>query len=174
MMRQPRPQRPKQDLPRQIVDAILYFIGHHFYPDRTSTAAARKLWAQDRHFYRRHLITWAAAWLDQRGVTLKPERFQKLICDKLLDAKLHLSAGARNWPRYLTHCIQDHFHHHGEAIYNEAKALRAQVENTLGKLPAPGLDPDPIRVLAMAHALTKPKPKKLAKPANQPDLFQSL
>ena len=160
-----------------MVEQILHFIGHTFHPDRSSTDAAKTRWAQDRNFYRQNLITWSAHWLDSRGVSLKPERFQKEIMDKLLDVKLNQRAEVKNWPRFLTHCIQDHFKHNGERLYEEAKALRNQVDAALDKALARGqaAEPaalDPIRVLALAHQVNKPKPKKLAKPDNQPTLFE--
>lgn len=170
-----------------MVEQILHFIGHTFHPDRSSTDAAKTRWAQDRNFYRQNLITWSAHWLDSRGVSLKPERFQKEICDKLLEVKLHINSRPqpstlnpqpiKNWPRFLTHCIQDHFKHNGERLYEEAKALRNQVDAALDKALARGqpAEPaalDPIRVLALAHQVNKPKPKKLAKPDNQPTLFE--
>lgn len=164
--------RPKQDLPGDLVDSLLASIGELYYPARASTPAERKRWAQDRHWYRQRVITWAAAWLNNRAVTLPTVRFKQILLDKLTEIKRFAPEKVQNWPRFITKCIQDHFQHNGETIYEEGKTLRAQLETTLSKLPPAGPSaPDPIRVLALAHQLTKPKPKKLAKNDAQPDLF---
>lgn len=172
MRRRPTIARPKQDLPGDLVDSLLASIGELYYPARKTTPAERKRWAIDQHWYRQRVILWAAAWLNNRAVTLLTVRFKQILLDKLTEIRRFAPAEVQNWPRYITKCIQDHFAHNGETIYEEGKTLRAQLETTLGKLPPAGASaPDPIRVLALAHQLTKPKPKKLAKNDSQPDLF---
>lgn len=172
-MRPRRPDRPKQQLPTEIVDSLLACIGELFYPARSSSPAKRKRWAQDRHWYRQRVITWAARWLDSRAVTLRPDRFKQLLLDKLADIKRHAPEQVINWPRYITKCIQDHFQHNGEAIYNEAKTLTVQIDNALSRLPAAPREPDPIRVLALAHQVNKPKARPKRSAPRQPDLFGS-
>lgn len=179
--------RPTQVVPADLANSLLDCIGHMFYPDRAKTPGERKRWAMDKHWYRQRVITWAARWLDSKAVTLPPDRFKKLILDKLSDIKNHASgqsstnpsihSSIQNWPRYILKCFQDHFHHNGEAIYNEAKTFRHQLDVALDKARLTGHPSeqtiDPIRVLALAHQLNRQKPSKkpVAKPANQPNLF---
>src|SRR5688572_30737530 len=47
-------------------------------------------------------------------------------------ALLHGNTGAiKYWPGYLKHVLQEHLKHHGEEIYEQAKALRTIAENIL-------------------------------------------
>lgn len=171
-----KPIRPKQYIPADISNSLLDCIGEMFYPDRTRTPGERKRWAQDRHWYRQRVITWAARWLDSRAVTLTPERFKQELLDKLSDIKRHAPERVINWPRYITKGIQDHFAHNGERIYEEAKALRNQIDAAIDKARISGTSRpetlDPIRVLALAHQVNKPRKKAVAKPQNQPTLFE--
>lgn len=170
-----KPQRPKQHLPVDIVESLLACIGELFYPDRAKTPAERKRWAQDRHWYRQRVITWAADWLNKRALTLKPERFKQLLLDKLTDLKRNTAQPIQNWPRYIVHCIQDHFRHNEDSIHAEAKATTVSIDHALDKARAAGASAqalDPIRVLAMAHQINKPRKKPVAKASNnQPTLF---
>lgn len=170
-----KPIRPKQYIPAEISDSLLDCIGEMFYPDRAKTPGERKRWAQDRHWYRQRVITWAARWLDSRAVTLTPERFKQELLDKLSDIKRHAPEHVLNWPRYITKGIQDHFAHNGERIYDEGKALRHQIDAAIDKARVTGRPAeqaiDPIRVLALAHQVNKPRNKSVAKNDAQPDLF---
>lgn len=168
--------RPAQILPSEIVDSLLACIGEMFYPNRKDTPGERKRWAIDQHWYRQRVITWAARWLDSKALTLPPDRFKKLILDKLSDIKRHTAVEVENWPRYILKCFQDHFRHNGEAIYNEAKAFRYQLDAAMDQARAAGSARpeglDPIRVLALAHQVNKPRKKPIAKPSDQPTLFE--
>jgi hypothetical protein len=83
------------------MDSILMSIGEMFYPGRRDTKEARRTWAMDQNLYRKNLITWAAHWLDSKGVTLAPDRFKLLILDKLSDVKRSGTSEIKYLPRYL-------------------------------------------------------------------------
>lgn len=151
--------RPKNDISRALMDSLLMSIGEMFYPGRRDTKEARRDWAMDQNFYRKNLITWAAHWLDSKGVTLAPDRFKLLILDKLSEVKRNGTSEIKYLPRYLVHCIQDHFQHNKDQIYAEAKSTAAVVDIALARCQIAQGGIDPIRMLAMAHKLSK-QPKK--------------
>jgi hypothetical protein len=157
-------ERPKQVLPGEIIADLMGVIRNQFYPDN-------KAWFADQEFIRRRVVTWPARWLNGRGVTLPPARYKAILLDIFLEIKRHGQTGAvKYWPGYLVHCVQEHFRHHGEEIYGEAKALRNLVEHAVlaGRRAADGAGSnDPVAGLALVHqALTsahKRRPKAVKK-----------
>ena len=144
-------ERPSQALPGEIIGDLMGVIRNSFYPgdDR---------WFKDQHFIRRHVVTWPAAWLYGKGVTLALERYKQIIVDVFIGIKQHGQTEAvRYWPGYLKHCLQMHFKVHGDEIYAEAKAVRHQVETALLACQRAGkAGPDPIEVIAMARHISRP------------------
>jgi len=110
----------------------------------------------------------------KRGLRLSNERFKQELLDKLGHIKRHAPERVLDWPRYITKGIQDHFTHNGERIYEEAKALRNQIDAAIDKARVTGTarpeSLDPIRVLALADQVNKPCVKR-GIPPNQPELF---
>jgi hypothetical protein len=161
-----KPTRPKQQLPGEIVADIMSAIRGQFYPDATP-----KQWMQEGTFIKREFVLYFAAWLDKKGVTLKPERYKQILLERLNEIKIHGKTEAiKYFPGYLKHSLQQHLKFHGEDYYNEGKNLRAQLENTLSKLPGPTVDP--VRVMAEARndlLKSKKKPSKIT--AKQLPLF---
>jgi hypothetical protein len=162
--KRPAPERPRQDVGRQIVDDLLGVIRGQFYPDAKS-------FYQDRAFLQRNVVLWPAKWLDQRGVTLPPARYKEILLEVFTGIKQHGQTGAvRYWPGYLMKCVQDHFKHHGEDYYEEGKSVRNLAERAVMAAALAGKDrpvaDDSVRQLAKAQALValpkrQPKPKQL-------------
>jgi hypothetical protein len=134
---------------------------------RNSFYAGDARWFKDQHFIRRHVVTWPAAWLNAKGVTLSPLRFKEIVLGVLKGIKQHgRTEVVKYWPGYLKHCLQTHFRIHGEEYYEEAKAMRHQVERALLACQRPETSgPDPIEAIAMARRLMVPgrRPKTPAK-----------
>ena len=157
-------ERPKQVLPVEIIADLMGVIRNQFY-------AGNEAWFKDQAFIRRRVVTWPAAWLNRRGVSIKPERYKELLLGIFQDIKRHGQTGAvKYWPGYLVHCVQEHFKHHGEEIYGEAKALRNLVEHALlagSRAAGEAKSNDPVAGLALVHqallAAHKRKPKAAAK-----------
>jgi hypothetical protein len=144
-------ERPKQQLPGEIIHDLMGVIRGAFYPgdDR---------WFADQHFIRRHVVTWPAAWLVGKGVTLKPERYKEIVLGVIQGIKRHGQTGVvKYWPGYLKHCLQMHFKVHGDEIYEEAKSLRTALDNALLACKrGEGDGPDPIEVIAAARRIKTP------------------
>jgi hypothetical protein len=165
------PDRPKQDLPGEIVADLLSAIRGQFYGET-------KQFFQDRAFLLRNVVLWPAKWLNQRGVTLPPARYKAILLDVFTGIKQHGQTGAvKYWPGYLMKCVQDHFIHHGEEYYEEGKSLRTSTERALLAAAMAGkthtVAPDPVQSLAQAQrlvALPKRRPE-CKKVQTQPELF---
>ena len=88
-----------------------------------------------------------------------------------MQAAAHVETKIKYPPAYLAQVIQSHFKIHGEEYYDEAKAVRNQVDHVMlmaGQLARPAAAAaDPVRELASARQiLASGKPKKSpSKPA---------
>jgi hypothetical protein len=144
-------ERPKQELPAQIVADLMGAIRGAFYGDLPA-----KCWYVDQHFIRRNVVAWPASWLIGKGVTLPPQRYKEIVMGVLTTIKQHGNTGeVKYWPRYLMHCLQMHFKIHGDEIYGEGKAMRTRVENVMLAAKAGAAKPpvDPIEVIAAARRI---------------------
>jgi hypothetical protein len=155
-------ERPKQDLPADIIGDLMTAVRNGFYPGNDA-------WFADQSFIRRRVVTWPAGWLNKRGVTLKPERYKEILLGIFTEIKRHGQTGTvKYWPGYLVHCVQEHFKYHGEEIYNEAKALRNKVEAALlaGKRATDCRQGnDPVAALALVHQTLTAAHKRKQKPS---------
>jgi hypothetical protein len=154
--------RPKQQTSEELRDALLEFIRGKFYPEPAHWLAFQK----DRPRLLKWVVLWPARWLNERGVTLPPERYQALIVEALLDGLRHGDTGRIGYlPAWLGRVVQSHFAHREDEIYQEAKALRPRLEATLQALAGVATvsrPADPVRELATAQRLLKPKPKRVS------------
>ena len=127
---------PSTDLPaadRRPADALaattenlLLAIRQRFYGGRPV----------DYHRQRQRLlyaVTWPATWLDARGLTCSPQRYQTLIEDRLHAIAAHGDAAAYRayFPTYLLKCLQDWFARHGDDLYFELKHIRNALDQLL-------------------------------------------
>ncbi len=164
-------ERPKQQAPREIIDDILNVVRNQFCADMPNAE-----WWKAKRFTKR-IVTWPAAWLDERGAALPSKRFKVIILEILNTVKLHGdTANVQFWPGYLLHCVQQHFRIHGEEYLTEAKAISSKADLAMMGLAARDSEANdsPISALAKANEVLKPRrhPKKPAgrKPA-QMDLL---
>lgn len=98
-----------------------------------------RFYAQRPADYRRdrprllHALTWPATWLEARGLTCAPSRYQALI-----EARIQAIAAHGNpvvygayFPAYLLKCLQDWFDRHGDDLYGELKHIRNALDQLL-------------------------------------------
>jgi len=144
-------ERPKQPVPAEIVGDLLASIRGAFYGDLDG-----KQWHQEKRFLMR-VVTWPAAWFNRRGVTIRPDRYKAIFLGILDGIKVHgATAAVKFWPGYLLRCVQEHFRHHGDAYYEEGKAMRATVERALSQVTGRP-QTDPVEALAHVHAVLAPR-----------------
>lgn len=107
-------------------DELLQSIRLRFYAPRPADYHRDRRWLL-------HAVTWPATWLEQRGLTCSPQRYQTLI-----DERLH-AIGAHGdpvlysayFPSYLLKCLQDWFNCHGDQLYDELKHIRNALDQLL-------------------------------------------
>ena len=166
--------RQKQPTPEAVRDAVLLVIERQFYRDH------RVAFLKDRGRLLQWVVLWPATWLDERGVTISPARYQEILIGPkgiLIEALRHGETGQIGYlPGWLRKCVQSHFKVHGERLYQEAKSVQAIADHLLlqvGRTTAPQVDP--IRQLSDAAkllAVPRPKPRRAPSAASlQGDLF---
>jgi len=134
------------------------------------------------HFHRDrrmllYALTWPAGWLDCRGLTCSPARYQALIAERL-DAICAHGDPARYGaylPAYLLKCLQDWFQHRSDALYDELKHIRNALDRILGSVSATSevqLHARHVELLAATHQLLHPhRPRRAVPNAAQLSLF---
>jgi len=95
---------------------VLQYIKEHIYANNTAA------FHRDRRQLLRAL-TWPAAWLDRQALTITAEDYNKLLLKKLHQIKQHGNPihYQSYFPKYLMKALQDHCHHHREALYQKLK-----------------------------------------------------
>jgi hypothetical protein len=162
--RRPQFQR-KQETPQELRDACLDFLRRKFYSEQATA------FLKDRPRLLAWVVLWPASWFNSRGVSFPPDKYREIFEGVFMDGLRFGNTGNITYlPAWLAKVIQSHFEHHGEEYYERAKSLR---ENALlkgilsGKLKPSEPTADPVRELAQAAALLKPKrkPAKTVKPS---------
>lgn len=153
--------RQYQETPAEMVATVLGMIRGQFYGD-----LPEEKWFKDRAFVKKNVVLWPATWLNARGLTLAPERYQAILVEKIIDLKRHATGPIRNPSGYLMRCLQDHFSHNEDKLHDEAKAFTASVSRVVSGLSAaPRLDP--VAALATAAAVITPKRRQQGGPKGQ-------
>lgn len=155
--------REKQSLPQEIVGDLLRVIRGQFCVEMGD-----KEWFQHRRMFLR-VVTFPASWLNRRGVWLPAERYKAVLLGIFDGVKRHGTTRAVSyWPGYLLHCVQEHFKHHGDELYEEAKSVRYSVEKALTRV-QPGERPEsPTDALAQVSAIiSRRRPRIAQKPEKQ-------
>lgn len=155
----------KQQTSEELRDDLLGFIQRKFYPGEGVA------FAKDRRLLLKWVVLFPAKWLNEKAVTLPPERYREIFMKVMLEALACGNTGAIHYrPAWLAKVIQSHFAVHGQELYDEAKSARSLAENALavfGKLSR--AEPDPVRELARAASLLA-----VAKPAKKMTLKSQL
>jgi hypothetical protein len=156
------PIRPKQEVSDELMTSLLEFVERKFYSGDTVN------FRKDRKRLMAWAICYPAAYLTKRGVSLPAEKYRELFINIFTDALQHASGKITYRPAWMKHVIQEHFKHHGEKIYEQAKAVRTIAEHLVfvaGHRPA--VAPDPIDDLARIRRLLMPQ-KQFVKPTGEP------
>lgn len=166
---QPNP-RPSQDTPEALVNRLLGQIRNQFCGDLDE-----KAWYRDHyHWLKRNVVLWPARFMWGKGFTLPAARYEQIMLAVFQDIKRHGQTGqVRYWPAYLMKCVQDHWHHHWEEYYGEAKSARALAEAAMLALQARQAPADQTtEALAMAHQVLvgrrRRQPRSTAPPPAAP------
>jgi anaerobic ribonucleoside-triphosphate reductase len=140
---------------------VLQYIRKHYYADRP----------KDYHRHHRDILralTWPAAWLDKQALTITAEDYNRLLLKKLHQIKQHGDPNHYRayFPKYLMKVLQDHCHHHKEALYQKLKHASYTIDWI-----ARGIEQNnqhqQTGTLAAAHQLLHQKQRTTKKASNQ-------
>jgi len=157
-------EREKQVLPGELMRGWLGFIKEQLNRGR-----------EEKEFYSalgiyRKALTHFAAQLNAKAVTLPPGRYSQIVYGVLMTIRDNGNLdGIKYLPRYVLHCFQEHWKHHGEEYYEEGKALRSRVDRVLlaylpkGGAPAVDKGADVVKTLAAVNAVLASPRKSRAK-----------
>lgn len=147
---------------------LLAHIRKHFYAPATSNPHYHR----DRKMLL-YTLTWPAQWMDQRGLPVPSQTYEKLLTERLDAIAKHGNPQhyEAHFPRYLLKCLQDWFAWHGDDLYDELKHIRNQlysIDALLREQPSQNTE-DIIPSIAAAHAILavhyrckkQPDPKQL-------------
>jgi hypothetical protein len=119
--------RPRQEADADLVGRLLGIVRGQFCGELTTAQ-----WCKLVPFIRKNVILWSAQFVQGKGFTLPPARFEAILQGVFLGIKRHGQTGEiRYWPGYLMKCVQDHWKHHWEEYYVEAKSVRSIAEMAL-------------------------------------------
>ena len=81
-------------------------------------------------------LTWPAIWLERRGLTCSPERYQSLITEQIVAITAHGDPVhySEYFPTYLLKCLQNSFQHRGDDLYQELKHIRNALVHVLASV----------------------------------------
>ena len=154
--------RRKQQTPEDLLADLLDFLERKFYSGHPIP------FAKDRPRLLKWVVLWPAKWLDDHGVTISADEYRAIFMSVFMDGLRFGDLEKITYlPAWLAKVIQSHFDHHGEEIYDRAKTIRSladHVMHSLGRLTPQA--PDPVRQLAAAARLLKPRKAPPKRPLN--------
>lgn len=150
---------PRRSVAQEVIDTLLEQIAREHYEGPND---------RNYHAHRRgliHAICWPANWFQQRAIHLSDARYKSIIEQRLREIREHGNSSKVQayFPKYLLSCLQNHFLHQGDSIYEQYKHVRYSIEILLQKLPdlqQSKTNEEMIDVLSQAHRLTRPVRKK--------------
>lgn len=148
---------------KAVIDTLLDQIAREYYGGPSD---------RDYHAHRRqliHAICWPASWFQERSIHLSDSRYKAILQKQLREIRQHGDGEKARayFPNYLLTCLQNHFLHRGDSIYEQYRHVRYSIEILLEKLPQrqqSKTNEEMIDVLSQAHRLTRTVRKK--KPSN--------
>lgn len=158
-------QRLAQPTPKELTDSCLNLLRNKFY------SGDEKSFFQDRRLLLKWVVLYPASWLTGKGVTIHGDAYREIFVKVFIQAAAHVTSKVKFRPAYLRQVIQSHFAIHGEDYYDEAKAVRNQIEQAMMIAGQPRVAaPDPVEQLAAARQLlaVPTRRKTTLKPAVKP------
>lgn len=156
--------RPGEETaPTQVmIAALMKHVRQQFY-----TSWPEKKWLQEQRLILM-VLTWPATWLNQRGIGLPLDRYERILRDIILEVQRHGATGEiKFFPAYFERTVKSWFIHNGEALYEERKSIRDALDLRFlrGMKTTAPTGPDPMQVLAQTNAVLATT-RRRAKSAN--------
>ena len=120
----------QKQLPLPLAEELLHRIEDDFYHN-----LPKRRFYRDRPFLL-YVISWPAAWLHHRALTMPKARYRQIILQRLDQIKAHsdFSKAIAFFPAYLLKCLQNYFLHQGDQLYDELKHIRNSIDSLFDKL----------------------------------------
>lgn len=159
-----------------VVGELMWLVRGQFCGD-----VPEKEWFKSHYrFLKVNVVLWPARFMAGKGFAVGPERYKAILTGIFREIERHGDTKVvRYWPGYLMKCVQDHFRHHWEDYYAEAKSVRAAAEGALlamgaggpGGVDLTGVGEREMEAMAAAHRLLKgPRKRKAAPRGRQGEL----
>lgn len=160
-MAKKREQHPETKAPEQLIRDLVQAARLALIPETLMKGESKWFYQQLWHF--RKAVTHPAAILAQKGVRLPWDRYQEIVLLVIKDAA-RFAVGEIRWPGgYLRKCVQLHMAKHWEEYYEEAKAMRLEVDKAVDRI-QPTPETQVVEILATVNAaLSLNKPKRARK-----------
>lgn len=144
----------KQLTSDELTGKCLAFLQRKFYQGRDGE------FSKQRQDLLRLVVLWPAKWFDDRAVTISADQYLKIFDSVFMDSiRFGDIENLLYPPAWLAKVIHSHFDIHGEDYYRAAKSMRILAENAMlfAQNRNPALAPDPVREMAQAARLLKPR-----------------
>lgn len=132
----------------ELINTLLTHLNAQFY----SEGNPKRFFQDQRQLV--GVLTWPATWLNQRGITLPLDRYEKILREIIAGIQRHGDTGKiKHFPAYFEHTVKQWFVHNGESLYEELKSIRNVLDLRFlkGLTPEVPKGPNPIDVLAQAN-----------------------
>ena len=140
----------KQTTSQELTNDLLGFIQRKFYEGDAVE------FNKDKRRLLKWAVLWPATYMDERGVTLPPDRFKQIFTETIILALEQGNTGGIKYrPAWIGKVIQSHWKIHWEEIYAEAKSSRSLADHALAMLGkvAVAKAADPVHEMALAAKL---------------------
>jgi len=126
----------------RVLEALLETVRKEFYAT-TDTAQPKCHFHRDRRRLL-HALSWPAHWLQARNLIVSAEHYRRIIEQQLAGIVEHgdRSSYQAYFPRYLLKCLQGHFRHRGDLLYEEVKAISYAIPGVIERLRELEVEPE--------------------------------
>jgi hypothetical protein len=154
MRRKPDSPDRKQLTSDELTGFCLSFLQRKFYQGRDGD------FSKQRRDLLRWVVLWPAEWFDKHAVTISADQYRKIFESVFMDSIRYGDIENLQYPpAWLAKVIHSHFDVHGDEYYEAAKSVRTLAENAVlfAQKRNPSAAPDPVREMAQAARLIKPR-----------------
>lgn len=125
-----RPHRPESIAAEPALAELLHDVRLRFYATQPAAAFQRD---RRRLLY---ALTWPAVWLERRGRFCSPDRYRRLVVERLDAIRAYGDPAryGRYFPTYLLKCLQDFLDRHGDELCGELLHIRHALDIVRGSL----------------------------------------
>lgn len=109
---------------QQTIEVLLDYLRQHFY-----SMPSKSFFFRDKRALTL-AITWPAKWMQKHNLQCSEKQYTDIIIEILKNITKHgdLTRARQYFPAYLFKCIQDHFHHNFDHLYDQLKHISCAID----------------------------------------------